>query len=163
MGFHGRGRGGIRGLADPFIPDHHFHERVADACELRRKRKRRGAYFCRGDHGHGECEANLGIAERALASVAAIGGYGPASWWLTILSVGPITRLFYYRTGSNDDLRSFASQPVLLFKPQFGTSLRHARPFVRWNIGGRNAHSICGATGRDGRRHLELGFSSHAE
>ncbi len=42
----------------------------------------------------------LGIAERALASVAAIGGYGPASWWLTILSVGPLLGSFITEPGA---------------------------------------------------------------
>ena len=42
----------------------------------------------------------LGIAERALASVAAIGGYGPAAWWLTILSVGPLLGSFITEPGA---------------------------------------------------------------
>ena len=31
----------------------------------------------------------LTIAERGLATLAGIGGYGPAAWWITILSVDP--------------------------------------------------------------------------
>ena len=42
----------------------------------------------------------LGIAERALASVASIGGYGPAAWWLTILSVGPLLGSFITEPGA---------------------------------------------------------------
>ena len=42
----------------------------------------------------------LAIAERALASVAAIGGYGPAAWWLTILSIGPLLGSFITEPGA---------------------------------------------------------------
>ena len=42
----------------------------------------------------------LWIAERALASIAAIGGYGPAAWWLTILSVGPLLGSFITEPGA---------------------------------------------------------------
>src|SRR5246127_404084 len=36
----------------------------------------------------------LRIAERGLASVAGLGGYGPAAWWITILSLGPLLGSF---------------------------------------------------------------------
>ena len=42
----------------------------------------------------------LAMAERALASVAALGGYGPAAWWLTILSVGPLLGSFITEPGA---------------------------------------------------------------
>ncbi len=42
----------------------------------------------------------LAMAERALASIAALGGYGPAAWWLTILSVGPLLGSFITEPGA---------------------------------------------------------------
>jgi hypothetical protein len=42
----------------------------------------------------------LRMAERALAGVAALGGYGPASWWLTILTVGPALGSFITEPGA---------------------------------------------------------------
>jgi hypothetical protein len=42
----------------------------------------------------------LRVAERALASLAGLGGYGPAAWWLTILSVGPALGSFITEPGA---------------------------------------------------------------
>ena len=42
----------------------------------------------------------LRIAERGLASVAGLGGYGPAAWWITILSLGPLLGSFITEPGA---------------------------------------------------------------
>jgi Putative Na+/H+ antiporter len=42
----------------------------------------------------------LQLAERALAFVASVGGYGPAAWWLVILSVGPLLGSFITEPGA---------------------------------------------------------------
>ena len=42
----------------------------------------------------------LRIAERGLAAVAGIGGYGPAAWWVAILSFGPLLGSFITEPGA---------------------------------------------------------------
>jgi len=42
----------------------------------------------------------LTIAERGLAALAGVGGYGPAAWWITILSVGPLLGSFITEPGA---------------------------------------------------------------
>jgi hypothetical protein len=42
----------------------------------------------------------LRIAERGLAGVAGLGGYGPAAWWITILSLGPLLGSFITEPGA---------------------------------------------------------------
>jgi hypothetical protein len=42
----------------------------------------------------------LRIAERGLASVAGLAGYGPAAWWITILSLGPLLGSFITEPGA---------------------------------------------------------------
>jgi hypothetical protein len=42
----------------------------------------------------------LRIAERGLAGVAGLGGYGPAAWWVTILCLGPLLGSFITEPGA---------------------------------------------------------------
>ena len=42
----------------------------------------------------------LRIAERGLAGVASLGGYGPAAWWVTILCLGPLLGSFITEPGA---------------------------------------------------------------
>ena len=42
----------------------------------------------------------LRIAERGLAGIAGLGGYGPAAWWVTILSLGPLLGSFITEPGA---------------------------------------------------------------
>jgi hypothetical protein len=42
----------------------------------------------------------LRMAERGLAAVAGIGGYGAAAWWITILSFGPLLGSFVTEPGA---------------------------------------------------------------
>jgi hypothetical protein len=45
------------------------------------------------------------FTETVIAKVSAIGNGTPASWWLAILTLGPIARFLHHRADGNDDLR----------------------------------------------------------
>lgn len=83
----------------------------------------------------------LRIAERSLASVAAIGGYGPAAWWLTILSVGPLLGSFITEPGAMTICALLLRNRIYCLNP--GQELRYATLgllFVAISVGGTLSH-----------------------
>jgi Putative Na+/H+ antiporter len=83
----------------------------------------------------------LRMAERALATVAALGGYGPAAWWLTILTVGPLLGSFITEPGAMTICALLLRNRIYTLRPS--TELRYATLgllFVGVSVGGTLSH-----------------------
>src|SRR5260221_2049676 len=83
----------------------------------------------------------LTIAERGLAALAGIGGYGPAAWWITILSVGPLLGSFITEPGAMTICAMFVRNRIYSLGPS--KELRYATLgllFVGVSVGGTLSH-----------------------
>jgi Putative Na+/H+ antiporter len=83
----------------------------------------------------------LRVAERVLASLAGLGGYGPAAWWLTILTVGPALGSFITEPGAMTICALLLRNR--LYKLGLSLELRYATLgllFVGVSVGGTLSH-----------------------
>ncbi len=83
----------------------------------------------------------LTIAERGLATLAGIGGYGPAAWWITILSVGPLLGSFITEPGAMTICALLLRNRIYSLSPS--KELRYATLgllFVGVSVGGTLSH-----------------------
>jgi hypothetical protein len=83
----------------------------------------------------------LTIAERGLASLAGIGGYGPAAWWITILSIGPLLGSFITEPGAMTICALLLRNRIYSLGPS--KELRYATLgllFVGVSVGGTLSH-----------------------
>jgi Putative Na+/H+ antiporter len=83
----------------------------------------------------------LTIAERGLAALASLGGYGPAAWWVTILSIGPLLGSFITEPGAMTICALLLRNRIYSLGPS--TELRYATLgllFVGVSVGGTLSH-----------------------
>jgi len=83
----------------------------------------------------------LTIAERGLAAVAGLGGYGPAAWWITILSLGPLLGSFITEPGAMTICALLLRNRIYSLGPS--KELRYATLgllFVGVSVGGTLSH-----------------------
>jgi hypothetical protein len=83
----------------------------------------------------------LRVAERLLASLAGLGGYGPAAWWLAILTIGPALGSFITEPGAMTICALLLRNR--LYKLGLSLELRYATLgllFVGVSVGGTLSH-----------------------
>jgi hypothetical protein len=83
----------------------------------------------------------LRIAERGLAAVAGVGGYGAAAWWITILSLGPLLGSFITEPGAMTICALLLRNRIYSLGPS--KELRYATLgllFVGVSVGGTLSH-----------------------
>ena len=107
----------------------------------------------------------LRMAERLLASLARLGGYGPAAWWLAILTIGPALGSFITEPGAMTICALLLRNH--LYKLGLSLELRYATLgllFVGVSVGGTLSHfaappvvMVAGAWGWDSL-HMLINF-----
>src|SRR5271165_1803307 len=102
------------------------------------------------------------FTETVIARVSAIGKGTPASWWLAILTLGPLLGSFITGPAAMTICALLLRHRFYSLKPSERLKYATLGPAVRQHLPRRGIDPVCISAGCDRREHLEMGPGVHA-